>query len=70
MLSAWDTVNGKYEGLVKGKKVFVLVASGGVYDPGSHSEKMDFFTSYMKFLLWLHRHPPTRNHPDYQRHLR
>jgi FMN-dependent NADH-azoreductase len=45
------TVNGKYEGLVKGKKVFVLVASGGVYDPGSHSEKMDFFTSYMKFIL-------------------
>jgi FMN-dependent NADH-azoreductase len=45
------TVSGKYEGLVKGKKVFVLVASGGVYDPGSHSENMNFFSGYMKFIL-------------------
>jgi FMN-dependent NADH-azoreductase len=45
------TFNEKYEGLLPSKKVFVLVASAGVYTPGSHSEGMNFFTPYMKFIL-------------------
>ena len=45
------TFNSSYQGLVTGKKVFVLVASGGVYDPGTHGETMDYFSGYTKFIL-------------------
>ena len=45
------TFNASYQGLVQGKKAFVLVASGGVYDPGTHGEGMDYLSGYMKFIL-------------------
>jgi len=45
------TFNEKYEGLIPNKKVFVLVASAGVYTAGSHAEGMNFFTPYVKFIL-------------------
>jgi FMN-dependent NADH-azoreductase len=45
------TFNSKYEGLAKGKKVSVILSSGADYSPGSHAEKMDFFSSYLRFIL-------------------
>lgn len=45
------TFNAKYEGLATGKKVSVVLASGGDYSPGSYAEKMDFFSGYLRFIL-------------------
>jgi FMN-dependent NADH-azoreductase len=45
------TFNAKYEGLVQGKIVKIILASGGNYEPGSYMSKMDFFTGYMEAIL-------------------
>lgn len=39
------------EGLVHGKKLTVIVASGGVYTPGAPFEPYDFLTPYLKAIL-------------------
>lgn len=39
------------EGLLKGKKVFVLVARGGVYSKGSPSAAFDFQEPYLRAVL-------------------
>lgn len=38
------------EGLIKGKKVYVAMASGGIYSSGPY-QAMDFVSSYLKGLL-------------------
>jgi FMN-dependent NADH-azoreductase len=38
------------EGLVKGKKVYIAMASGGIYSSGPY-ESMDFVSPYLKGLL-------------------
>ena len=45
------TVTPSYEGLVKGKKATVILASGGVYTPGSPTEAYNLASSYMKQIL-------------------
>jgi FMN-dependent NADH-azoreductase len=45
------TFSASYEGLLKGKKTTVIVASGGVYTPGSFSESYNYETGYLKFIL-------------------
>ena len=45
------TVSTSYEGLVKGKKVTVIIASGSVYTPGSHLESYNVESSYLKQIL-------------------
>ncbi len=45
------TFSASYEGLLKGKKVTVIQASGGVYTPGSHMESYNHETGYLKFIL-------------------
>jgi len=45
------TFTPNYEGLLKGKKVTVIVASAGAYAAGSGMEGMDFFTPYIKFIF-------------------
>ena len=45
------TFNAKYEGLITGKKVTAIVASGGDYGPGAYTEKMDFFSAYFRMIL-------------------
>jgi FMN-dependent NADH-azoreductase len=45
------TVSAGYEGLVKGKKVTVIIASGGVYTPGSHMESYNAESAYLKQVL-------------------
>ena len=42
------TFSANYEGLVKGKKLFVLLASGGVYTPGAPAEAYNVAGSYLK----------------------
>ena len=42
------TFNASYEGLVKGKKLTIVIASMGVYTPGSHMEGYDSETKYLK----------------------
>jgi len=39
------------QGLVAGKKVFVLTSRGGAYQPGSFTEKFDFQMPYLKHIL-------------------
>jgi len=39
------------QGLVVGKKVFVLTSRGGAYQPGSFTEKFDFQMPYLKHIL-------------------
>ena len=39
------------EGLLKGKKVFVLVARGGVYSEGTSHRALDFQEPYLRTLL-------------------
>ena len=39
------------EGLLKGKKATVLVASGGVYDAGSPASSLNFVEPYLKTIL-------------------
>jgi len=45
------TFTSSYEGLLKNKKVTVIVASGGVYTPGSHAESYNAETGYLKQIL-------------------
>jgi FMN-dependent NADH-azoreductase len=45
------TFSASYEGLLKGKKVTVIQASGGVYTPGVHMESYNHETGYLKFIL-------------------
>ena len=45
------TFTASYEGLVKGKKVTVIIASGGVYTAGSPAAAYDMETSYLKGIL-------------------
>ena len=40
-----------YEGLVKGKKLTLILASGGVYTPGSPTEAYNVAVSYLKEIL-------------------
>ncbi len=42
------TVTPTYEGLVKGKKATVLLASGGTYTPGAPAESYNVASSYLK----------------------
>ena len=51
LVRAGRTFNQKYEGLIPGKKLFVVAAAAGSYDPGTHGESMDFFTPYVKFIF-------------------
>ena len=46
-----ETFTSSYEGLVKGKKVTVLIASGSVYAPGSHMESYNAESGYLKQVL-------------------
>jgi FMN-dependent NADH-azoreductase len=45
------TFTASYEGLLKNKKVTVILASGGVYTPGSHMAGYDRETEYLKQIL-------------------
>jgi len=45
------TFTPKYEGLLKNKKVTVIVASAGVYTPGAYAESYNFETGYLKHIL-------------------
>ncbi len=45
------TFSPSYEGLVKGKKVTVILASGGVYTPGAPAESWNSASSYLKQVL-------------------
>ena len=42
--------NGQPEGLLKNKKVYVAIASGGVYSEGVF-QSFDFVSPYLKFIL-------------------
>ena len=45
------TFTASYEGLLKNKKVTVILASGGVYTPGSHMESYNAESGYLKQIL-------------------
>jgi FMN-dependent NADH-azoreductase len=45
------TFSTSYEGLAKGKKATVIIASGGVYTPGSPTEAYNAESSYLKQIL-------------------
>ncbi len=45
------TFTPSYEGLVKGKKATVILASGGVYTPGAYAESYNAATPYLKQIL-------------------
>lgn len=45
------TFTAKYEGLVTGKKLTIVVASGGVYTPGSYMEGYNAETGYLKQIF-------------------
>ena len=45
------TFTPSYEGLLKGKKVTVIIASAGVYSPGSGMESWDRETGYLKQIF-------------------
>ena len=45
------TFSASYEGLLKNKKVTVIVASGGVYTPGAYMESYNAETGYLKQIL-------------------
>ncbi len=45
------TFTESYEGLLKGKKVTVIIASSGVYTPGSHTENYNAESGYLKQVL-------------------
>lgn len=46
-----ETFSSSYEGLVKNKKVTVIIAAGSVYAPGSHMESYNQETGYLKQVL-------------------
>jgi FMN-dependent NADH-azoreductase len=39
------------KGLLEGKKATILIASGGVYQPGTPAAAMDFLEPYLKMIL-------------------
>ena len=45
------TFSASYEGLVKGKKASIILASGGVYTPGAQTESYNVAISYLKQIL-------------------
>ena len=45
------TFTTSYEGLVTGKKLTIIVASGGVYTPGSYMENYNAETGYLKQIF-------------------
>ncbi len=45
------TFTSSYEGLVKGKKATVILASSGVYTPGAQGEAYNVASSYLKQIL-------------------
>ena len=45
------TFSASYEGLAKGRKVTLIIASGSVYSPGSHMESYNAETGYLKQIL-------------------
>ena len=45
------TFTSSYEGLVKGKKASIILASGGVYTPGAPAEGYNVAVSYLKQIL-------------------
>ena len=45
------TVTPSYEGLVKGKKLTIILASGGVYTPGAQAEGYNVAISYLKQIF-------------------
>jgi FMN-dependent NADH-azoreductase len=45
------TFSASYEGLAKGKKLTLIIASGGVYTPGAHMESYNAETSYLKQIF-------------------
>jgi FMN-dependent NADH-azoreductase len=45
------TFTTNYEGLLKNKKVSVIIASAGVYTPGSHTESYNAESGYLKQVL-------------------
>lgn len=48
---AFSYVDGKPKGLVVGKKATFLVATGGVYGPGSAAASLNFIEPYLKALF-------------------
>ncbi len=45
------TFTASYEGLLKGKKATVIIASGGDYGPGSHLESYNVESTYLRQIL-------------------
>lgn len=45
------TFSASYEGLLKNKKVTVIIASGGVYTPGAFMEGYNYESAYLKHIL-------------------
>ncbi len=45
------TFTASYEGLLKNKKVTLIIASGGEYGPGSHLESYNAESAYLKQIL-------------------
>jgi FMN-dependent NADH-azoreductase len=46
-----ETFTPSYEGLLKGKKFTIILASGSIYTPGSHMESYNAETGYLKQIL-------------------
>jgi FMN-dependent NADH-azoreductase len=44
-------IDGNYEGLVKGKPVFIVYSRGGEYVPGTAGEAFDFQKRYLELIL-------------------
>jgi FMN-dependent NADH-azoreductase len=45
------TFTESYEGLLKGKKLTIIIASSGVYTPGSHTENYNAESSYLRQIF-------------------
>ena len=45
------TFTEKYEGLLKGKKLTIIIASSGVYAPGSYTENYNAESSYLRQIF-------------------
>jgi FMN-dependent NADH-azoreductase len=45
------TFNSNYEGLVKGKKITVILVSGSDFSPGAPSESYNFASPYLRAIL-------------------
>ncbi|QHN05241.1 FMN-dependent NADH-azoreductase [Granulicella sp. WH15] len=45
------TFSTSYEGLAKGKKLTIIIASGGVYTPGAHMEAYNAESGYLKQIF-------------------